>query len=136
MLLINDRSKLLRKFSGQWTGNFFKFKIQEVIYTKIQQNAKIEKYLHFDINPDLVDLVHYALKQQDILIERFDRSLDDVVRFLSVALKEQEDLIYSFKDLDIFEVHQSNRAVRQRLTKKCILKKHSILKGYRKKVFT
>lgn len=46
-----------------------------------------------------------------------------MVRFLSVALKEQEDLIYSLKDLDILEAHQSNRAVRQRLTKKGILQK-------------
>jgi hypothetical protein len=68
-----------------------------------------------------------------ILIEGFDRSLDDVVRFLFVALKDQEDLIYSLKDLDIFEAHQSNRAVRQRLTKKGILQKTFDSDGVQKK---
>ncbi len=85
---------------------------------------------------DLVDFDHYALKQQYILVESFDRSLDDVVHFRSVALKEQEDLIYSLKDLDIFEAHQSNRAVRQRFTKKGILQKTFDSDGVQKKVFS
>ena len=67
--------------------------------------------------------IHYNLKVQDILVERFDRSLDDVVLFLAVSMKESEDLIYSLKDLDIFEAYESNRVIRQRLTRKGILQK-------------
>jgi hypothetical protein len=71
----------------------------------------------------VVGFVHCNLKIQDILVERFDRSLDDVVRFLAVSMKETEDLIYYLKDLDIFEAYESNRVIRQRLTRKGILQK-------------
>ena len=74
-----------------------------------------------EISLDQVGFVHYNLKVQDILVERFDRSLDDVVRF--VSMKESEDLIYSLKDLDVFEAYESNRVIRQRLTRKGILQK-------------
>jgi hypothetical protein len=46
-----------------------------------------------------------------------------VVRFLAVSMKEAEDLIYSLKDLDVFEAYESNRVIRQRLMRKAILQK-------------
>jgi hypothetical protein len=38
-------------------------------------------------------------------------------------MKETEDLIYSLKNLDIFEAFESYRVIRQRLTRKGILQK-------------
>jgi len=48
-------------------------------------------------------------------------TLEDIVCFLAKALKEPEELIYQLRDLDIFEASASNRAARQRLTRKGIL---------------
>jgi hypothetical protein len=71
----------------------------------------------------LIDFVHYNLKNHDILVDRYDRSLDDVVQFLAKILKEPEDLIYTLKDTDIFEACRSNMAVRKRLVRKGVLLK-------------
>ncbi len=75
------------------------------------------------IAEDLINFVHYNLGLYDINVDRYDRSLDDVVRFLAKALKEPEDLIYQLKDLDIFEAAVANRALRQRLSRKGIIVK-------------
>jgi hypothetical protein len=50
-----------------------------IIYTL--DAADLFDFLRTDreISLDLVGFVHYNLKVQDILIERFDRSLDDVI---------------------------------------------------------
>lgn len=75
------------------------------------------------IAEDLIIFMHYNLGLYDINVDRYDRSLDDVVRFLAKALKEPEDLIYQLKDLDIFEATAANRIVRERLTRKGVLMK-------------
>jgi hypothetical protein len=67
--------------------------------------------------------IHHGLKENGIHPERYDRSLDDVIRFAAKAFKEPEDLIYSLKDCDVFESCQANRSVRQRLVKKGVLLK-------------
>ena len=67
--------------------------------------------------------MHFNLGLYDINVDRYDRSLDDVVQFLAKALKEPEDLIYQLKDLDVFEAMASNRLIRERLTRKGILVK-------------
>jgi hypothetical protein len=86
-----------------------------------------------EISLDLVGFVHYNLKVQDILVQIFDISLDDVIRFLALSMKESEDLIYSLKDLDVFEAYESNRVIRQRLTRKGILQKMSDSDGRKKR---
>lgn len=75
------------------------------------------------IAEDLINFVHFTLGLYDINVDRFDRSLDDVVQFLARALKEPEDLIYQLRDLDVFESCKANRIVRERLTRKGILTK-------------
>jgi len=65
---------------------------------------------------------HHGLKENGT-IQRYDRSLDDVIRFAAKAFKEPEDLIYSLKDCDVFESCQDNRSVRQHLVKKGVLLK-------------
>lgn len=69
----------------------------------------------------MVNFMHYTMKQNNITIERYDRSLDDVVRFLSKSFKEPEDLIYNLKNCDVFETCKANRYVQQRLTRKGLL---------------
>lgn len=110
-------------------------KIQLKIYQKTFGLARIELTIYSEdakqlfewslsdksIAEDLINFVHFNLGLYDINVDRYDRSLDDVVRFLSQALKEPEDLIYQLKDLDIFEACEANRSVRQRLTRKGIL---------------
>lgn len=76
-----------------------------------------------DIAEDLILFVHYGLKENGILPERYDRSLDDVVKFVSKAVKEPEDVIYSLRNCDVFEACRANEAVRKRLVKKGILLK-------------
>lgn len=75
------------------------------------------------IAEDLINFMHFNLGLYDINVDRYDRSLDDVVRFLAKALKEPEDLIYQLRDLDVFEACKANRIVRERLTRKGILVK-------------
>jgi hypothetical protein len=48
-------------------------------------------------------------------------------------MKETEDLIYSLKDLDVFEAYESNRVIRQRLTRKGILQKVKDSDGQQKR---
>jgi hypothetical protein len=86
-----------------------------------------------EISQDLVGFMHYVLKQQDILVKRFYRSLDEVVCFLAVALKEQGYLICSLRDLGISEAYESNRAIWQRLMRKGILQKTFDSDGVQKK---
>jgi hypothetical protein len=88
-----------------------------------------------EISLDLVGFVHYNLKLQGFAFERFDRSLDDVVRFLAKALKESEDVIYQLKDTEVFEAGYANRSIRQRLTKKGILVKSLDSDGVQKRGF-
>jgi hypothetical protein len=76
-----------------------------------------------DIAEDLILFIHYGLKENGILPERYDRSLDDVVKFVSKAVKEPEDVIYSLRNCDVFEACRANEAVRKRLVKKGILLK-------------
>lgn len=71
----------------------------------------------------LLQFVHYNLEKHNINVDRYDRSLDDVVQFLAKALKEKEDLIHSLKDVDVFEACEANRTVRQRLVRKGVLLK-------------
>lgn len=85
------------------------------------------------ITEDVISFCHYNIRNHDINVERYDRSLDDVVQFLAKALKEQEDLIFSLKDVDIFEACRANRAVRQRLVKKGVLLKKEDCDGRRQK---
>ncbi|MDQ1253239.1 MAG: hypothetical protein QG646_2389 [Euryarchaeota archaeon] len=73
------------------------------------------------IASDLINFVHFNLGLYDINVDRYDRSLDDVIQFLAKALKEPEDLIYQLKDLDIFEACRANTNVQKRLVRKGIL---------------
>lgn len=75
------------------------------------------------IAEDLINFVHFNLGLYDINVERYDRSMDEVVQFLAKALKEPEDLIYQLRDIDVFETAYANRAVRQRLTRKGLIVK-------------
>lgn len=75
------------------------------------------------IAEDLIDFMHFNLSMHDINVERYDRSLDDVVRFLAKAVKEPEDLIYQLGNMEVFEGNSANKAVRQRLVRKGILLK-------------
>ncbi|WP_406670765.1 hypothetical protein V7O67_02710 [Methanolobus sp. ZRKC4] len=67
------------------------------------------------ITEDLILFVHHGLKENGVLADRYDKSLDDVIKFVSKAFKEPEDLIYSLRQCDIFEAGQANKSVRQRL---------------------
>ncbi len=112
-------------------------KIQIKIYQKTFGLCRIEFTLfsmdakgifNFDysdtrITDTLTMFIHHGLKENGIHPERYDRSLDDVIRFAAKAFKEPEDLIYSLKDCDVFESCQANRSVRQRLVKKGVLLK-------------
>ncbi|AKB82423.1 hypothetical protein MSBR3_1845 [Methanosarcina barkeri 3] len=59
----------------------------------------------------------------DINVDRYDRSLDDVVCFLAKALKEPEDLVYQLKGLIVFETCKASSNVQKCLTRKGILVK-------------
>jgi|GEM_PF-1205774 len=98
-------------------------RIEFTLYSKDANSIFNFSRTDHEISLDLVGFIHYNLKLQDIHVERYDRSLDDIVRFLSVALKEPEDLIYQLRGLDIFEAGRSNRVVKERLTRKGILLK-------------
>jgi len=74
-----------------------------------------------EIADDLVLFCHYCLRSNGIVASRYDRSLDDIVQFLAVSLKESEDLIYNLRGCDVFEVCRANRNVAKRLTRKGIL---------------
>ena len=77
------------------------------------------------IEMDLVAFCHHNLGQYRIKVDRYDRSLDDVVRCLAKATKEKEEIIYQLKDIEIFETCEANRTDRQRLQRKgLILKKY------------
>lgn len=76
-----------------------------------------------DMADDMVLFCHYCLRENGIVVDRYDRSMDDVVQFLAVTCREPEDLIYRLKDCDVFEACQANRSVRQRLVKKGLLLK-------------
>ncbi len=112
-------------------------KIQLKIYQKTFGLVRIEttmysldakpifNFLHTDnvISETLINYIHFILKENGINPPRYDRSLDDIVRFLAKSFKESEDLIYSLKDADVFETSRANRLVQQRLTRKGILVK-------------
>jgi len=112
-------------------------KIQIKIYQKTFGLCRIEftifsndakgifnfKHTDHDIATNLILFCHHGLKENGLQIDRYDRSLDDVIKFVSKAFKEPEDLIYSLRQCDIFEAGQANRSVRQRLVKKGILLK-------------
>ena len=87
------------------------------------------------ISADLISFVHFNLAMYDIFVDRYDRSLDDVVQFLAKALKEPDDLIYQLRDLDIFETCKANSAVQRRLTRKGILLKSFDSDGVQKRGF-
>lgn len=72
---------------------------------------------------DLINFVHFNLGLYDINVDRYDRSLDDVVCFLAKALKEPEDLVYQLRGLDVFETCKASSNVQKRLTRKGILVK-------------
>lgn len=76
-----------------------------------------------EIAEDLINFIHHGLKENNILPERYDkdRSLDEIVRFLSIAFKESEDVIFLLRDAEIFETSHANRHLRERLTKKGLL---------------
>lgn len=69
----------------------------------------------------LVRYVHYILELNGVSPVRYDRTLDDVVKFLSVALKEDEDMIYRLRGMDVFEASRQNQTVRRRLYRKGII---------------
>ena len=78
-----------------------------------------------EIVEDLILFSHFNLKQYDIQVDRYDRTLDDVVRFMAVSMRESEDLIYMLRDCDVFEACEANAPVRKRLVRKgMLLKKH------------
>lgn len=85
------------------------------------------------ISESLISYIHHVLTVNNIKPARYDRSLDDVVRFLSVALKESEDIIYRLRDMDVFETCYSNRSIRQRLVRKGILVKREDSDGFGKR---
>jgi len=72
---------------------------------------------------DLIQFSHFNLLKYDIQVERFSRTLDDIVHFLAVAMREDEDILYSLRDCDIFETCRGNEVVRKRLVKKGIILK-------------
>jgi hypothetical protein len=92
-----------------------------------------EKYQEHTIVDSLIQYIHHILTVNGIKPERYDRSLDDVVRFLSVALKESEDMIYRLRNMDIFETNSANRVLRQRLVRKGILMPKTDSDGIRKR---
>jgi len=112
-------------------------KVQLKIYQKTFGLVRIEttmfsldakpmfNFLHNDndIAETLINYIHHVLRENGINPPRYDRSLDDIVRFLALSFRESEDLIYSLKDADIFETSRANRLVQQRLTRKGILYK-------------
>lgn len=99
-------------------------RIEITAYSLDAKSIFIFSYSDDVIHNILVDYVHFVLKEHDIEVDRYDRCLDDIVQFLAVAFKENEDTIYSLKNVEFFEACASNRALRQRLVKKgLILKK-------------
>lgn len=76
-----------------------------------------------EIVEDLILFSHYNLKHFDIEVDRYDRTLDDVVRFIAVSMRESEDMIYTLRDCDVFEACEANAPVRKRLVRKGILLK-------------
>jgi hypothetical protein len=125
-------------YLNQINSDRAKNKIQIKIYQKTFGLCRIEFTIHsldaktifrYDRLTDeqitwmLIQFIHFNLEKHDIAVDRYDRSLDDVVQFLAKALKEKEDLIYVLRDTDVFESSESNRTVRQRLVRKGILLK-------------
>lgn len=113
-------------------------KIQIKMYQKTFGLLRIEITIYaadaagiFDFNQDnddkisetLILFVHKGLRENGISPIRYDRSLDDVVRFLAAATKEPEDLIYFLRNCDIFESNRTNHNVRRRLLRKGLLLK-------------
>lgn len=96
-------------------------RIEFTVYSKDASILFGWKRTDNEISEDLISFIHYNLRIHDINVERYDRSLDDVVQYLAKAHKESEDLIYSLKDVDVFETCKASRAVQQRLTRKGIL---------------
>jgi len=76
-----------------------------------------------EIVEDLILFAHHNLSISGIKVNRYDRTLDDVVRFLAVSMRESEDLIYMLRGCDIFETGEKNEAVKKRLVRKGILLK-------------
>lgn len=72
---------------------------------------------------DLILFAHFNFKEHDIDVDRYDRTLDDVVKFIAVSMREIEDTIYMLRDCDVFEACEANRTVRQRLVRKGLLLK-------------
>ena len=112
-------------------------KIQIKVYQKTFGLCRIEftlfsidsKYI-FDfsrtdeaISEDLILFIHYGLHENGISPDRYDRSLDDIVRFVAKAVKEPEDVIYFLRNCDVFESCRANEPVKKRLVKKGLLLK-------------
>lgn len=99
-------------------------RIETTLYSIDAKN--IFRFNHSDnesIAETLINFIHFVLKENNICPDRYDRSLDDVVRFLAVNFKEPEDLIYILRDCDIFETSRANHNTQKRLVRKGILLK-------------
>jgi hypothetical protein len=77
--------KTIRKLSD-CTGSSLQFTQEMLIHSSICTVLTARSLLIW------LDSFTITLRS-DILVERFDRSLDDVGRFLAVSMKESEDLI-------------------------------------------
>lgn len=102
------------------------FGLCRIEFTLYSDDAKrIFKFLHTNdiIQDDVISFIHHSLWINGIRVDRYDRSLDDVVQFVAKAMRESEDLIYSLKNVDVYESCYSNRQERQRLVRKGILLK-------------
>lgn len=75
------------------------------------------------ISEDLILFIHYGLNENGISPDRYDRSLDDIVRFVAKAVKEPEDVVYFLRNCDVFESCRANEPVKKRLVKKGLLLK-------------
>lgn len=76
-----------------------------------------------DVNR-IIDWVHKQIRDRDKIskwIRRFDLSLEDIVKKVSLATGIREEIIYCLKDVDIFESCWETRNLKKTLLKKSII---------------
>lgn len=122
-------------------------KIQIKLYQKTFGLLRIEFTIYSDdalsifnfnesdetIAETLILFIHNGLFENDITPTRYDRSLDDIVRFLAVAVKEPEDMIYFLRNCDVFEANRANKDLRARLVHKGLLLRKTDSNGSRQR---
>lgn len=103
------------------------FGLCRIEFTIFSKDAKgifnFDRHNDHDIATNLILFCHHGLKENGLQIDRYDRSLDDIIKFVSKAFKEPEDLIYSLRECDVFETCKANDPTRKRLVRKGILLK-------------